>query len=99
MSNGKISIERENNAKCSLFLEGCIEVAGSNVEKLERLARLEKRVREKLSNIQELHLAKLEVSKSKSGKTRSFSETGFDDKKEGEDTGLKTPRVTSPEKV
>ena len=99
VSNGKISMERENNAKCSLFLEGCIEVAGSNVEKLERLARLERRVREKLPNIQELHMSKLEASKSKSGKSRPFSQTGFDDKKEGEDTGLKTPRITSPEKV
>ena len=44
-------------------------------------------------------MSKLEASKSKSGKSRPFSQTGFDDKKEGEDTGLKTPRITSPEKV
>ena len=74
-------------------------MAGSDVEKLERLARLERRVREKLPNIQELHMTKLEVSKSKSGKSRSFSQTGFDDQKEGNDTGLKTQRVASPDKV
>ena len=98
VSNGKISNEREKSDKCSLFLKGCIEMAGSDVEKLERLARLERRVREKLPNIQELHMTKLEVSKSKSGKSRSFSQTGFDDKKDDAEC-LKTPRVSSPEKV
>ena len=99
VDNGKISIERLKNEKCSLFLEGCIEEAGADVVKLERLKGLERRVRERLPNIQELHMAKLEAAKSKSGKSRSFSQTGFDDKKEGTDNSLKTPRVTSPDKV
>ena len=97
MSNGKISIERLKNDKCSQFLGGCIEEAGTDVVKLDRLKGLERRVRERLPNIQELYLAKLDVAKSKSGKSRSFSETGFDDK--STDTGLKTPRVNSPDKV
>ena len=99
IGNGKISTEPEEGAECCPFLEGCIEAAGTDVEKLERLKRLQKRVQEQVPNIWGLHNSKLNQSKSKSGKTRSFSETGFDDKKEATDAGLKTQRVNSPEKV
>ena len=99
VGNGKISTEPKEGEESCKFLEGCIEEAGTDLEKVERLERMQRRVQKLLPSIRGLHNSKLDHSKSKSGKSRSFSQTGFDDKKEGTDTGLKTQRVTSPDKV
>ena len=88
----------EGEENCQ-FLEGCIEEAGTDLEKVERLKGMQRRVQKLLPSIRGLHSSKLNHSKSKSGKSRSFSQTGFDDKKEGTDSGLKTQRVSSPDKV
>ena len=99
MGSGKISSEPKEGENCCPFLEGCIEAAGADLEKVDRLKGIQRRVQELLPSIRALHNSKLDHSKSKSGKSRSFSQTGFDDKKEGTDTSLKTQRVTSPDKM
>ena len=99
VGNGRISTEPMEGEESCPFLEGCIEEAGTDLEKVERLERMQRRVQKLLPSIRGLHNSKLDHSKSKSGKSRSFSQTGFEDKKEGTDTGLKTQRVTSPDKV
>ena len=99
LGSGKISTEHKKGEESCPFLEGCIEEAGADVEKVDRLKEMQTRVQELLPSLRRLHNSKLDHFKSKSGKSRSFSQAGFDDKKEGTDATLKTQRVTSPDKV
>ena len=98
LQNGKISTEPVKDKDSCQFLGGCIEAAGTDLERLGRLQNVQRRVLQQLPNSQEKYMSKLAESKSKSGKSRSFSQTGFDDKGEHTDTSLKILRVISPEK-